>query len=154
LVVADSGCGVADQLGLAKPTASLKDVKFTSATLQAATLAFDLEVDNPYSTDLPLSDLDYSLASSGQKLLSGAVELAGSIPANSSKVLSIPVDVDFLEFIKGLGNIDPGKDIPYEAVLGLAVKTPLGGALRLPIKREGTLSIPKVSLESFLDDIE
>jgi len=85
---------------MAKPAASLKDVNFLSATLEAASLAFDVEIENPYSVDLPLSDLDYSLASAGRELLSGVAELKENIPAKSSRLISIPVDVNFMEFIK------------------------------------------------------
>lgn len=146
LLAGGTGCAVVEELGMAKPAASLKDVNFLSATLDAASLAFDVEIENPYSVDLPLSDLDYSLASAGRKFLTGVAELQDSIPAKSSKVISIPVTVNFLDLLEALDDTSIlSEAIPYNAELGIVVDTPLTKGLRLPMTREGTLAIPEVS---------
>ncbi|MHC4985166.1 MAG: LEA/WHy family protein [Planctomycetota bacterium] len=141
-LLAAGGC---DALGLAKPTASVLDADLQDLTLRTATLLFDVEVNNPYSTDLPLTDVAYSLASEGVEFLSGQADISGSIPAAGSKVLPIPVEIDFIQLLGMLENIVPGETIPYTADLGLMLDTPLLGLLELPVSRTGELTIPSLS---------
>ena len=152
--LASGGC---DALGLAKPTASVLDADLQGLTTRAATLLFDVQVNNPYSTDLPLTDVAYLLASEGVEFLSGQADISGSIPAAASKVLEIPVEIDFIELLGMLDTIRPGETIPYTADLGLMLDTPLLGLLKLPVSRTGELKIPSLSdldLSDFdLDDL-
>ncbi len=144
-----TGCDALQALNLQKPTASLKGVKFDKISLEAATLVFDVEVDNPYSAALPLTNLDYGLTTGTKPLLSGTAEVAGSIPAKSSKTLSLPAKVSYLDLVNAFKGIKPGSSIPYKAQLGLFMDTPVTQNLRLPIAKEGQLKVPTLSdLES------
>lgn len=144
-----AGCDALQALNLQKPTASLKGVKFDKVTLEAATLVFDVEVDNPYPAVLPLTNLDYGLTSGSKSLFSGKAEVASSIPAKSSKTISLPAKVTYLDLVNAFKGIKPGSSIPYKAQLGLLMDTPVTQNLRLPITKEGQLTVPTVSdLES------
>jgi LEA14-like dessication related protein len=144
-----TGCDALQALNLQKPTASLKGVKFDKVSLEGATLLFDVEVDNPYSAALPLTNLDYGLASGSKPLFSGKADVAGSIPAKGSKTLSLPAQIKYLDLFNAFKGIKPGSTIPYKAQLGLFMNTPVTQNLRLPIAKEGELTVPTISdLES------
>jgi LEA14-like dessication related protein len=140
-----TGCSTLEQLGFNKPTARITGVQFADASLSSAKLVFDVEVDNPYPVALPLTNLNYSLASGDVSLFSGNAKPATSIPAKSTQSLSLPVTVNYLEIFRSLKGITPGTTIPYKAGLDLSVDTPGLGPLTLPLKKEGQLALPKVS---------
>jgi len=131
-------------LNLNKPTASLKGLRFENATLDTANLLFDIEVDNPYSIDLPMTNLDYGLTTNGKSFLNGKAGLQAMVPANSKKTFSLPAKINYLEMFKALKGIKPGSNIPYEAELGLSVDAPAIGEMRLPLKKQGEITLPTV----------
>ena len=139
------GCDALQQaLQLQKPTASLKGVSFQNISADSAELLFDVDIENPYPVDLPLVDLDYNLVSSDKPFLSGQAKLDEAIPKNGSKIVSLPVKINYIDLARAVMQFKPGVDIPYNAQVGLSVDTP-GGAIRLPLSKEGTLSIPNIS---------
>jgi len=125
------GCGMIRQ-----PDVSITGVQMTRVNLTDATMLFDVKVDNPYSVDLPLSNVDYALSSKGKLFLDGAV------PAGGSRTVAVPVRVDFLRTLQSVRDARPGSSIPYKADLGVAVETPMLGEIRVPASREGALDIP------------
>lgn len=130
-----------------KPTASLNGVSFGEVSLEAAEILFDVEIRNPYALDLPLLNVDYDLKSGDQALLNGAADVATTIPAKSVKVVTLPVNFKYLDLLKALTSLKdvrPGSQIPYFAKVGLSVDSPVGGAIRLPLTKEGTLNVPTV----------
>jgi len=137
-----TGCDALQALNLRKPTARLKGLKFDKVTMEGATLVFDVEVDNPYPVALPLTNLDYGLTSGSKPLFSGKAEIAGSIPANSSKTLSLPATIGYLDVFNAFKGLKPGVSIPYKAQLGLSMDTQTTGKLRLPLDKEGELAVP------------
>lgn len=134
------GC---EMLGLAKPSAKVVGVKVDDVGLRSARLVFDVNVENPYSSPLPLGNLDYSLASEGKPFLKGESATQGSIPAKGAKVVNLPVDVPYQEVYSTLSGLRGKDEIPYTATLGLSVDTPVLGKLRLPMEKAGTLPLPK-----------
>ncbi len=144
------GCEALSQLGselldsVDKPTASIAGVRFQDLSLQDVTMLFDVEVENPYTTDLPLVDLSYGLSSGGKELLSGLASVAGSIPASGSRTLEVPAKVTFQSLLDVLSNVRPGQLLPYEANLGLKLDAPVTGPIELPVATSGDLPIPAV----------
>ena len=137
LVLLAAGCD-----SMPKPTAEVVGASLQNISLDSAELLFDVEVSNPYLIALPMLDADYALASNGVGFLSGEAPLAGSIPAGESKVLGLPVKVDFLQLMQALDGVIPGSVVPYDADLGLSVDAPLLGRLRLPMARQGEIAVP------------
>ena len=138
------GCDTLNALGLQKPTARLQGLKFQDVSLDSATMLFDVEVDNPYSVALPLLNMDYGLASGSSPLFSGTADVQSTIPANGKKVVSLPAKIKYLDLVKAFKDFKPGSAIPYKADVGLFVDTPAIGKLRLPISKEGQLSVPSI----------
>ncbi len=131
--------------GLEKPTATLQGVKLGNWSADRAVLNFDVQVANPYGVDLPLADIDYSLAAKGASFVTGRAPMtAGAIPAHGSRVITIPAGVVFKDVLAEASGVSLGDVVPYTASLGLSFNTPGGGALRLPIEHSGELPVPSV----------
>jgi LEA14-like dessication related protein len=86
--------------------------------------------------------VDYALASEGESFLSGSADLQGSVPAGGRSVLALPAKLKYAEVLKALSGVRPGGVVPYAAEMGLSVDVPMGGPLRLPIRKEGQLPVP------------
>ncbi len=141
-----SGCETVQQLlDTNKPSASLKGLGFDDVSLDSATLIFNVEIDNPYPVALPLTNMDYGLSSGGSPFLSGSAAVAGTVPAKSKKTVSLPAKINYLDMLKALKGVRPGTTIPYKADIGLSVDTPALGLLKLPLKKEGELALPRLS---------
>lgn len=145
LAVVLGGCAVLeDYIHLQQPDARIARVGFQSIDLQSVTILFDVEVENPYSVPLPLVNLDYSLSSRDQQFLTGASELAGSVPAAGKKTIPLPAKITYASLINTLMNVRPGAVVPYTAELGLSVDAPALGRVRLPLVKDGEFPVPTV----------
>lgn len=141
-----SGCETVQKvLTTNRPKARLAGLQFDDVSLESATLVFDVEIENPYPTALPLTNMDYGLSNGDNNFLSGSAEITGMVPAKSQKVVSLPATINYLDMLKALKDIRPGTKIPYSADVGLSVDTPALGQLRLPLKKKGELALPSVS---------
>jgi SAM-dependent methyltransferase len=125
-----------------KPTARIVDIKFQDVQLDYATLLFEIEVDNPYPTDLPLVSINYSLTSGGNTFLTAAPAHTVTIVPNSKELVSLPDEVIYARLLRSL-NGKPGSTIPYRTELQLWVDAPDLGQIKLPLRHEGLLSLPK-----------
>lgn len=125
-----------------KPSARVIGVNVSSFNAQSATLDFDVSVNNPYATDIPLVNLGYALSSKGTQMLDGEASLTGVIPANSSKRVKIPVNVPYQPVLQVLSGVKPGNVVPYEAKLSLFTDVPAAGRISLPTQTRGELPIP------------
>ena len=141
-----AGCtSMEERLELRKPTARLVGVRFQEATLRAATVVFDVEVQNHYPVTVPVVGLKYSVSSAGRMFLSGSSEARVNLPADSQRTVALPVTCDYLEVLKILSNSKPGATIPYAAQLDVSVQTPRLGPVLLPVSHMGELTLPTVS---------
>lgn len=127
-----------------KPTASLKDVSFKDVSFTKVQLQFDLEVNNPYDVALPMTNLGYSLSAGDSKLLKGAADVQGTIPAKQSKVVSLPAEVSILEVINFVRGVRTGSKIPYDADVQLSVDTPVAGRIMVPVGKKGEIAVPSL----------
>ena len=149
VVLAVMGIGGCDTLqsildAAPKPTASIKGVGLTDLTLESAELRFDMDIANPYSVPLPLVGMQYELACAEGRLLNGSADLSGSVPAQGTKTVQLPVRLTFAGLLSTLKQVRPGSVVPYTAQLGLSVDAPGIGRLELPLRKQGELPIPAV----------
>ena len=155
IVVCFAGCETIQQtLNLGKPTARLVGLKFEDVKLDSATLLFDVEVENHYPVPLPLMNFDYSLSSNNEKFLSGSADSQSTVPAKSKETVTLPATINYLEMLKSFKGVRLGSKIPYNAELGLSVKAPSIGLIRLPLKKEGQLVLPRptdIGLRDIMD---
>jgi len=132
-----AGCGM-----FQRPDAKITGVQLQDVQPTHATMRFDVEVENPYAVPLPMSNVDYALSSEGQQFLAGRADVQGSVPAGGRKTLGVPVRINFVELVRAVSGARPGQTIPYAAELGLSVDVPALGPLRVPMTRQGELTIP------------
>jgi LEA14-like dessication related protein len=139
-----SGCQSMQDLigGAPKPTAHVIGASIRGLSMENIVLLFDVEVENPYATSLPLIDLGYSLASGGKKFLEGSVKPTGSIPARGKQVIQLPATVPFSSLLATLKDVKPGAIVPYTADFKLGVDAPVLGRLDVPLSKSGELPIP------------
>ena len=141
-----SGCQSMQDLigGAPKPTAHVIGASIRGLSLENIVLLFDVEVENPYATSLPLIDLGYSLTSGGRKFLEGSVKPTGSIPARGKQVVQLPATVPFSSLFATLKGAKPGAIVPYTADFKLGVDAPVLGRIDVPLSKSGELPIPNV----------
>jgi len=142
LMVLFVGCDALQNMQ--KPKASLKGMKLDNISLESANLLFDVEIENPYAVALPMVNIDYGITSNANKLFAGKADIAGTVPANGTKMLSLPVKVTYMDLISAFKGVRPGSKIPYQADVGLSVNAPVLGVLRLPLNKTGELDVPAV----------
>jgi LEA14-like dessication related protein len=152
---ASGGCQAIQSLGqsLQRPTARVTGARLTDVTLESAAINFDVDIANPYPVALPLVNMKYALAGGGsnQPFVSGAADVQGSIPANSSKTITVPAKVVFAQLFQVLAGVKPGSVVPYDASLTLSVNAPQVGALDLPLQHSGQLPVPTVPAVALSD---
>lgn len=151
LLLAAGGCETIESIlaDADKPTVRVSNIDVTSLDLNQASLAFDLEIANPYAVPLPLVNVDYALASKDASFLTGAAQMQGSVPARGKKTVRVPATVKFKDLLAAVAGVRPGQVVPYAASIDLSVDAPAVGRLTLPVKKSGELpvpNIPKVSL--------
>ena len=143
-----------------KPTAALKSADVGAITADGFTANFALDVHNPNAFKLPLTDADYALSFGGVQVTKDTIKPGGSIPANGSMPLTIPVRLSFDSLLKAEEAIRAaGGDVPYKlegalgfsggnslAALGIPTKIPLNYSGTLPLKK--VFSDPTVLLNS------
>jgi LEA14-like dessication related protein len=144
-VVGMTGCAtLGEYVHFEEPDVRVTGVALQGFSLEEVTLAFDVEVENPYSVALPLVDLDYALSSGGSPFLSGQSSLSGTVPAGSSRQVTLPATITYARLVHALSGVRPGAVIPYTANLGLSVDAPVLGRVRIPLRKEGELPVPAV----------
>lgn len=143
------GCKTLNDLasGMNKPGVSVQGVRFADLSGDGITLVFDTKVTNPYDVDLPLANLEYGIASSGTKFMTGSAPMQGTVPANGSKVVALPAKIAFGPLMNAVKSVKPGAVVPYAADMKLSVNLPAvagGGTLALPLSKSGEMPVPAV----------
>ena len=142
MVVLGTGCETIEPV-LQKPSASIQGVKFGNITPESATLLFDVEIENPYSFDLPLVNINYALTSKGQLLFSGGAEQQKTLPAKGKQTVSLPVKVGYKDLFNTFRGFTAGAEIPYKAEVSLSFDTPgAAGRIDVPLQKTGQLTVP------------
>ncbi len=134
-----AGCGLLEQ----KASARVVGLRLEDVSLADATVAFDVEISNPYAVALPLVNVDYKLArQAGADFLTGQAPLQGTVPAGGTRTVTVPARVDYQNLISALSGVRLGDVVDYAAELGFSVDAPVIGALRLPVRKQGQLPVP------------
>lgn len=139
-----SSCDVLNELnkGL-RPTANVVSSNIRGIDLEGVTLNFGVEIQNPLSSAIPLTQLKYSLATEGTPFVSGELdEKPGNIPAMGSKVVNVPVRVNYKSAMQLINSIQPGKSIPYKADLNVVVNALGMGNVEIPLSTSGSVPVP------------
>lgn len=141
-------CGVGcSALKLQNPTAAVTGMAVRGVDANGFTMNFDVQLQNPNSVALPLAGADYKLALSGTDVVQGKASPSGSIPANGSTTVTLPVMLTYENLLTAeQGIVKSGGDVPYAFDGGLSFDTgtPIIGVLHVPVRYSGTLPLRDV----------
>lgn len=127
----------------ARPSAKVVSTSIDGLDLNGLNLNFGVEIQNPYSTNIPLTQLSYALATEGTPFLSGQLaDKPGSIPALGSTVVQVPVRINFQKAMQMVSSIQPGKSVPYQADLTISVDALGLGNVDIPLRQSGQIPVP------------
>ncbi|MGH7214197.1 MAG: LEA type 2 family protein [Tepidisphaeraceae bacterium] len=133
---------------LQQPTAAIKAMNLGSADEKGFTMNFDVDVTNPNSVALPISNTDYTLALGDVKVLEGKAKPADSIPANGTASVMLPVQVTYQNLFAAEKAIRAsGGDVPYAFDGALAFNAGgliPGQGLRVPLNYKGRLPVGQI----------
>lgn len=127
----------------ARPSAKVVSTTIDGLDLNGLNLNFGVEIQNPYSTNIPLTQLSYALATEGTPFLSGQLaDKPESIAAMGSTVVQVPVRINFQKAMQMVSSIQPGKSVPYQADLTISVDALGLGNVDIPLRQHGQIPIP------------
>ena len=127
-----------------KPTVSVQRLRITDLSFSDVNLALDLSIRNPNSVAIPLAAFDYDLKINQHEFINGKKESSLNIPAGGSENLSIPFHFTFAELYKTLSGLKNQDSTAYEIHCGFSFHVPVIGPVRVPVRKLGTLPIPKL----------
>ncbi len=138
------GCSV---LNVQKPTAAVTGMAVRDVNADGFTLNFGVDVKNPNAIELPLGDADYKVGLGGTNVVSGNPKFEGSLPANGSRGVTLPVSMTYENLLAAEQSIvKSGGNVPYSLDGGLSFNTgsPLLGTVRVPLQYSGTLPLKEI----------
>jgi len=135
-----------------QPTARFTEMNVADITSQGFTMAFDLEVHNPNAVALPISAADYKVNIGGVKVADGKATPAGTIPANGSIPVKVPVTMTYENLLAAEKAIVAAQgSVPFKLDGNLKFSggasnalTDIMGGLSVPLKYEGVLDVTEL----------
>ncbi|CAI9762940.1 unnamed protein product [Fraxinus pennsylvanica] len=138
----DIGEKIEEAIGFGKPTADVTGIHIPHIDLEKADIVVDVLVTNPNPIHIPLIDINYLIESDGRKLVSGLILDVGTIHAQGSETVKIPVCLIYDDIKSTYDDVKPGSIIPYRIKVDLIVDVPVFGRLTLPLEKTGEIPIP------------
>jgi LEA14-like dessication related protein len=137
------GCG-----SVQRPTASFRSMAVSDVSARGFLMNVDVDVANPNSVALPLTNVDYGVSLGGVRVVDGGkINPEASIPANGHSTITIPVPLTFEHLLSAEEAIRKGGgDVTYGLDAGLNFDTglPVIGVQRVPLQHEGTLKVKEL----------
>ncbi|KAJ7522808.1 hypothetical protein O6H91_18G027900 [Diphasiastrum complanatum] len=136
---------VADKVAhVEKPEADLTWVSIKDVDRKDITLECDVLISNPYSHDLPICEISYTLLCGNREIASGKIPNPGSVKANDKTAIKIPTQVPYDFLLSILRDVGSDWDLDYEMRVGLTVSIPILGDFTIPLSKKGTLKLPSL----------
>ena len=142
VVVLNAGCGSA----VKRPTASVRSANLGELTPDGLTLDLNVDVGNPNGFALPVSAASYKLGIAGVNVVSDTAKPTGSVPANGTLPVTVPVTLNFKDLFKAeRAIVDTGGNVPYkidgQLEFAAGPMASLGQGVTVPLKYDGTLPL-------------
>ncbi|MCL7041398.1 hypothetical protein MKW94_009219 [Papaver nudicaule] len=116
------------------------DVDVSKMDLHAVTLMANVSVTNPYSHDIPICEVKYTLYSAGKEIVSGTMSDPGDINENDVTLLKVPVEVPY-NLISIANDLGGDWDIDYEVKIWLTVDLPKIANITIPVSKKGEIKL-------------
>lgn len=140
-----SGCAeLGRQLDTAKPTAKLLGTRLTKLDFEQVNLVLDMAVTNKNPFSIPLEGLDYDLKIGGNSLVSGVTGQGLKVKRSSTSKIALPVTLKFDDLRKIPGELWKKDQFDYQLDTSINIKLPVIGLYSIPIRKQGTLPVPKL----------
>lgn len=142
---ASTGCAELLGAALQRPEVRVESVRFEGFTLDAVDLTASFRVDNPNSLGVTLDGFDYDFAIADTTVVDGRRREGLEIGPRSSGTIELPLAVryvDLYRLVRELWDRREGGDVPYTLRTGFSFDLPVGGSIRVPVERRGTIDIP------------
>ncbi|XP_060218522.1 desiccation protectant protein Lea14 homolog [Lycium barbarum] len=137
---------VSEKIGhMEKPEATITDVDLKKFGFDGITFHAKVTVKNPYSVPIPIMDIDYVLKSASRVIASGRIPDPGSIKANDSTMLDVPVKVPHSVLLSLVKDVGGDWDVDYTLELGLIIDLPVIGNFTIPLSYSGEYKLPTLS---------
>lgn len=137
-----SGCAYLNQL-FQKPSVSIRSVDLTSLSFTGIGANFVMNVDNPNPIGIDLARLAYQLTIEGKQLAQGQANQAASVPANGSGTITLPVTINFADFVDSIEALFKKETVSYGIALAPGFNTPLG-IIDIPLSHQGQFPVPRL----------
>jgi LEA14-like dessication related protein len=96
------------------PDISVKEIRLEKLNFSGATLALNLQVDNPNAFSVALNKLNYDFKVNGKRWASGNKQTLGTVKTKQKNIISLPITLNFMELGSGLYSLlNSGKDLNY-----------------------------------------
>ncbi|CAF2303579.1 desiccation-related protein At2g46140 [Brassica rapa] len=126
------------------PEATVDDVDFKGVTRQGVDYHAKVSVKNPYPQAIPICQISYILKSDTRMIASGTIPDPGSLIANGSTVLDVPVKVPYSIAVSLMKDMCLDWDIDYQLDIGLTIDIPIVGDITIPVSTQGEMKLPSL----------
>lgn len=144
MVLVFSGCAALEQSGLwKKPGMKFDAVRIAALDFEGITLDLGLKVSNPNAYGIAYGAMEYALKLQNTDFLSGTLEQSGRIEAGQTQKVTLPLTFRFADMVDLVKN-STADTFAYGLDAAMLFNIPLVGEVKLPVRTEGSLPIPKV----------
>jgi LEA14-like dessication related protein len=142
LMAAAPGCSA---LNLQQPTVSFRSAKVSDLSPAGLNADFDVDIQNPNVFEIPVNGAAYKLSLSGVQVVEGDTKPTGSVPAQGTLPVTLPVHLQFQQLLGAENEIaKSGGNVPFDFDGSLEFspgKIPLGNSIKVPLHFSGTLPL-------------
>ena len=147
-----------EAVNVQKPKVSLKQVKLTDLSFDAADLTFDFTVRNPNLIGINLTAFDYDLEINDHSFISGKQDKGMTIPAQGNNSVQFPLTLKYKDIYQAVTSLKDKDSTDFKIACSFSFELPVLGTIRVPVSHTGrfpVIRIPSVSLNGIkLDRID
>lgn len=108
-----SGCAFLKNRYAQEPEINLQNVYLQEVQPLSATMMIVLSVKNPNKIDLKVDEVNYEVQLNNQEFAKSKLDKKTVIPAGENKLVEIPLPINYLKALNGVGKILSGEDVSY-----------------------------------------
>ncbi|MDR1893881.1 MAG: LEA type 2 family protein [Spirochaetales bacterium] len=150
LLIAGAFAGCVNTQNLFKEPVITPDTPvITGLDFEGADILAAADIYNPNPFVIPIPAIKWVLTLAGQPFLNGEIPPQGTIAAESSARINIPVRAGFEEIYNGINTLLSSTEVDYAVNLDLRFDLPLIKNKSFPLVLEGTLPLPRIPVVSF-----
>ena len=110
---------------LQEPRASIRSVDIDTISLQGLDLIARVDVENPYSFDIPFPDIDWELFLNNSSFVLGELTNNTSLGRGRTERVDIPFSLSYAGLYESFKSIWENKEMAYKIALGISFSIPL-----------------------------